>query len=1050
MALLIKPRSLGLMTKAERRPSGASFVVSVFGLFDLANPDLSRFEGEQGLWLMVAKELPPGAIFDIGMPKPTAEVLVTGHAAAPAGEAVQRMGLAWAIGGLQKSLLVTGDRHWRMAGATAVPTEPQSFSRMPLTPARCFGGEGHPANPAGLGFRAQERLMAREAVALPNIEIPERAVRSIGDVPPPARFGPMAVDARERLQFAGTYDDAWLKTLAPGLAADADPRLFLFAPPDQRLPTYLRGDEGFGLRNFAADAPEIQSQLPGFRVRCFLGWTDAAKQVVEVPLQIDTLWLFAGARRGVMAHRGATPVEDIEAADVADVMVAYERMAEEPRPLSHYLQVRALRTNPETAFKYAFADNQLAPDLPQSVIDARNAKRQALADERRAKTRADTEWMIAQELGRSGLPKELWPEIAVQDAEDHGVPMPLPEEIESGEVDLAAILDALEAVQRKAEAELTQAIEQRQPLMAAMKEIASGEAQPEAIDRLLAMLEQPQLAREIDAEIAKMPDAGILPPEAADRATEFDKLDAVKDWRQIMLDGAKPGVDEDAQLALARARFLGLPEGRPLEHVRLNLGGEAFALPEIGEMPEIPEGDAEPFTNEMALAKALDFLESSPDAPPGAADTIKGAMANIDFQLRRSLPHLGGDGGSAVAALNALSAPAAEPPPATPAAALDAAAIRLAKAGTDIHASLDQAEAQVTAPILEMRRLSPQPMKPDTPLTPAVARAFGALIVEQAQAGIALAGRDLAGADLSGADLSHADLSGALLENTRLDGVNLAGANLARATLCGASLVGADLSGCDLTETNLCQVDGRGARFVGSRLVETSLLGARLSQAVFDQAELRNLTAMTVPFESASFRGAHISDCVFMRTDLTETNWEGAVLERLQFMDVECAGMRMAQAQLFEVGFIMARAAGADFSDAGLSSVIFAGGVDLRSARFPRVRTRQLTFQKADLSDADFERSRLDGACFVEAVLARARFRGASLKQAMLSRNDTASVDFFAANLFEAQLNRADLRGARLRAANLYGADLADAQLDGADFSHANLGRTIFEVASDG
>ncbi len=1050
MALIIKPRSLSLMTKAERRAPGASFIVSVFGMFDLATPDSTRFEGEQGLWLMVAKELPAGAIFDIGMPKPTAEVLVAGHAAAPGGALVQRMGLAWAIGGLQKQLLITGDRYWRMAGATAVPTEPQPFVQMPLTPALCFGGEGHPVNPTGLGFRAQERLMAQETVALPNIEIPERAVRSIGDTPPPPRFGPMAIDAEERLQFAGTYDDAWMKTLAPGLAADADPRLFLFAPQDQRLPSYIAGDEGYGLRNFAADAPAIQAYLPGFRVRCFLGWTDPGKPVVEVPLRIDTLWLFAGARRGVLVYRGATPVEDIEAADVADVMVAYERMAEEPRPLSHYLHVRALRTNPETAFKYAFADHQLAPAIPQSVIDERNARRQALAAERRAKTRADTEWMIAQEMGRSGLPKELWPEITVQDAEDHGVPMPLPEEIASGEVDLAAILDALEAVQVKAEAQLTEAIEEKAPLMAAMKEIASDEAEPEAIDRLLAMLEQPDLAQGIDAEIAKMPDASILPPEAADHAAEFDKLDAVKDWRQIMLDGAKPEIDEKAQFALARARFLGLPEGRPLEHVRQNLGDDVFALPEMGELPDLPASDAEPLTEETAFAKAMDFLETSPDAPPGAADKIKGVMADIDVQLRRSLPHLGGDGGSALAALNALSAPAAEPPPATPAAALDATAVKLAKAKTDIHASLDQAEAQMAAPLLEMRRLSPQPLKPDTPLTPAVARAFGALIVEQARAGIVLAGRDLAGADLSGTDLSHADLSGAMLENARLDGANLVGANLARATLCGASLVGADLSGGDLTEANLCQVDGRGARFVGSRLIDATLMGARLSQAVFDQAELRNLTAMTVPLDSASFRGARVSDCVFMRTDLTETKWEGAVLERLQVMDVECARMSMAQARLFEVGFIMARAAEADFSDCELSSVIFAGGVDLRSARFPRVRTRQLTFQKADLSDADFERSRLDGACFVEVVLARARFRGASLKQAMLSRNDAASVDFFAANLFEAQMNRADLRGARLRAANLYGADLADAQLDGADLSRANLGRTIFEVASDG
>ncbi|MFC6791283.1 pentapeptide repeat-containing protein [Methylobacterium komagatae] len=46
--------------------------------------------------------------------------------------------------------------------------------------------------------------------------------------------------------------------------------------------------------------------------------------------------------------------------------------------------------------------------------------------------------------------------------------------------------------------------------------------------------------------------------------------------------------------------------------------------------------------------------------------------------------------------------------------------------------------------------------------------------------------------------------------------------------------------------------------------------------------------------------------------------------------------------------------------------------------------------------------------------------------------------------------NRADLRGTCFASANLYGADLADARLTGADLADANLGRTLFEVASDG
>lgn len=1047
MALIIKPRTLGLLTKTERRAVGASFIISAFGLFDLAEPDPHRLQGEQAMWLMAAKELPPGAILDLGMPKPTAEVLIAGHAAALGGEPVQRMGLAWAIGNLQKQLLVTGDRVWRMAGATAVPTEPAPFTQMPLVPARCFGGEGYAVNPAGVGFRAQERLMAREVVALPNIETPELTIRSIGDAPQPPRFGPMAVDARERLQYAGTYDDHWIKNLAPALAEDADPRLFLFAPPDQRLPGHLDGDEGYGLRNFAADAPEIQQHLPGFRVRCFIGWTDPQKPMVELPMRIDTLWFFAGARRGVMVYRGATPVEDIEAADVADVMLAYERMAEEPRPLSHYLQVRALRTNPETAYKYAFAEHQLAPPMPQAALDTRNARRRALAEERRRRQRENAEWLARQELTRSGLPKELWPAIAIPEPEDDGVPMPLPEEIESGEIDLAELLDALDALEAKAEAKLDAATRQQHPALAAMRDIASGEAEPGVIDQLLAMLDTPDLAGQIDAEIAKLPGPGELPAQAEASAPDIEaKLESLRNWRQSMLDAARPDVDEATQLALARARFLDLPEGRPLAQLRRELSEEQFALPDLPDLPEttLPAAETPP-----SLEDALRALEATPYAPVETAGEIRQAMDEVDAKLRQALPNLAGEGGSPLSILAAVPASSAARP-ATARLAADEAAAKVAQGRDEVATQLDQAEAQMAQPLREMRRQSPKPLKPDEPLTPAVARAFGALVGEQYRAGISLAGRDLAGADLSGIDLSGADLSGALLENARLGGARLTGANLARATLCGASLVGADLSSCDLSEANLCEADARGARFEGSRIVAASLLGANLSQAVFDQAELRELMLMTVPLGQASFRGARVGDCIFMRTDLSATNWQGAALERIQFMDVDCSGIVMAGARLFEVGFIKARAAGADFSEAGLASVMFAGDVDLRQASFARVRAENLTFQKADLSDGDFGKGRLDGACFVETVLARAKFRQGSLKRALLSRNDLTSSDFFAANLLEAQLNRADLRGASLRAANLFGADLADAELLGADFSRANLGRTLLAVASNG
>ncbi|MBB4371947.1 hypothetical protein GGD63_004748 [Bradyrhizobium sp. cir1] len=85
MPVLVKPRTLGLLTKCERRPPGTTLIISVFAVFDLANPRPDRLQSEQELGDMAVKELPPGTPLDVGLPKPQVEVLIGGHAAEPEG-----------------------------------------------------------------------------------------------------------------------------------------------------------------------------------------------------------------------------------------------------------------------------------------------------------------------------------------------------------------------------------------------------------------------------------------------------------------------------------------------------------------------------------------------------------------------------------------------------------------------------------------------------------------------------------------------------------------------------------------------------------------------------------------------------------------------------------------------------------------------------------------------------------------------------------------------------------------------------------------------------
>jgi hypothetical protein len=81
--LMIKPRTLGVLAKAERRKVGASYIVSTLGLFDLTRPGADRFETDQALSVLAAKAIPKGGVLDVGMPKPRAELPVGGAARAP-------------------------------------------------------------------------------------------------------------------------------------------------------------------------------------------------------------------------------------------------------------------------------------------------------------------------------------------------------------------------------------------------------------------------------------------------------------------------------------------------------------------------------------------------------------------------------------------------------------------------------------------------------------------------------------------------------------------------------------------------------------------------------------------------------------------------------------------------------------------------------------------------------------------------------------------------------------------------------------------------------
>lgn len=197
---------------------------------------------------------------DLVQEKLRTDVLMVGYARPARGHLATKLVVRMAVGTIDKRVAVFGDRIWAFGG----PSDPKPFDSMPLDYSRAFGGvrdpEGdwYPRNPAGVGYAKDEHEPARR---LPNLEDPAALIRSWGDLPSPAAFGPIAPHWPQRQRFAGTYDAAWERDRQPLLPTDFSPRFHQQAPEDQQAEGYLRGGERVRLEGVHPDGP-LEFNLP--------------------------------------------------------------------------------------------------------------------------------------------------------------------------------------------------------------------------------------------------------------------------------------------------------------------------------------------------------------------------------------------------------------------------------------------------------------------------------------------------------------------------------------------------------------------------------------------------------------------------------------------------------------------------------------------------------------------------------------------------------------------------------------------------------------------
>lgn len=250
---------------------------------------------------------------DLCLGKPSTDVIVVGSAIAAYRQPSASLDVRIRVGPIQKVLRVFGDRAWyRHSSRRMRLTDPMPFEEMPIVWERAWGGSDYetdperpleePRNPNGIGVvRDPSELEGKPG---PNIEDPTALIEDHRTCPPPAGVGAISRSWAPRRDFAGTYDETWMKERMPLLPLDFDERFNQCAAPDQITPQPLRGGELVEVMNMHEEGP-FSFRLP--RVHWFVG-VQTADRLSEHPPQLDTVLLEPNTRTVDLTWRSIVPL----------------------------------------------------------------------------------------------------------------------------------------------------------------------------------------------------------------------------------------------------------------------------------------------------------------------------------------------------------------------------------------------------------------------------------------------------------------------------------------------------------------------------------------------------------------------------------------------------------------------------------------------------------------------------------------------------------------------------------------------------------------------
>ncbi|AJQ97521.1 DUF2169 family type VI secretion system accessory protein [Gynuella sunshinyii] len=548
---IVKPMTLGLLYKPYSIARDHFLSVSSLAFFNLSEQPVLLPEHRQ--WAKVSQSLGTGRILDEAMPKTHGEVLLAGHAYPHASKPVTHMQVRLQIAQVDKTLAVSGDRHWSLGWLPLIrQSRAKPITQVPLDYSRAYGGEKYALNPEGCGDeRLLSLLFGQQANhgRLPNLSYPGEQL-TLGRRPQqPAGFGALGQNWSQRRKKAGCYNKRWLQHEYPGFPSSLDQEFFNTAAKDQWIDGYFSGGEAYQLDNLHPHQACLKGILPTIVPKAFV--QPQTQSLIEVALHWDTLWLFPDHDLGLLIAHGSMPISDSDALDIDAIMLAWEH-PQRSKTHQHYEQVLALRSDPQTAVMHAFNETQLTGDTPPSAapVDAKPVS--ALLTQ------------LSQQLPVSDA------QLADAAAEVESVPGLSQAQIDAGQFDLTEIMTAAKT---KADA-LNQEREQALKQLADMIKLPDDEAQP-TLDPAQA-LERIYVPRQQLEQLTQLADSCT---DAAQRQQILDSVPLIvrqqRQSRKLAAESDCQPISDRATVALAqwlnKARQQSLPlNGLCLAGIRLN------------------------------------------------------------------------------------------------------------------------------------------------------------------------------------------------------------------------------------------------------------------------------------------------------------------------------------------------------------------------------------------------------------------------------------------------------------------------------------------------